>query len=385
MTPGARVAAAIEILDAWLSGAPAEKALTNWARASRFAGSKDRAAVRDLVFDALRCKVSFSLAGGAETGRGLMLGAFWSDPALRDGLFSGQGHAPPPMTPAERAHSETVAEIQPRVDFPAWLLGELEKSLGPDLDAVAQLFQSRAPVFLRVNTRKASTDHAIARLRETGIVAEKHALAPMALMVTEGARKLRQSAAYSEGLVELQDAASQAVVDALGDLTGLSCLDYCAGGGGKALAMAAQGANVTVHDIDAARMRDIPDRAARAGVEITRSDAPQKSGPYDLVLCDAPCSGSGAWRRSPEGKWALGPGRLKELTAVQAEILDDVTRCVAPGGRLAYVTCSLLQSENEAQSQAFMERNSGWSQEISTRLSPLEGGDGFYLAIFRKT
>jgi 16S rRNA (cytosine967-C5)-methyltransferase len=201
-----------------------------------------------------------------------------------------------------------------------------------------------------------------------------------ALEVTENARKIQGGGTYAEGLVDLQDASSQAVVAALGLAPGMKVLDYCAGGGGKTLAMAAARVSPDAHDASPARMRDLPARAARAGARVRIVENPAKAGRYDLILTDVPCSGSGSWRRDPQGKWALTEARLAELLAVQAGILDKVVPLVRPGGVLAYATCSLLAEENEAQIAAFLARHAGWRCLGQQRFSPLSGGDGFFLA-----
>jgi 16S rRNA (cytosine967-C5)-methyltransferase len=193
-----------------------------------------------------------------------------------------------------------------------------------------------------------------------------------------------QSAAYRDGLVELQDAASQAVTEALPLRDGMRVLDYCAGGGGKTLAMAARvQADFTAHDANPGRLTDLPARADRAGVHVTLSEEPQ--GLYDLVLCDVPCSGSGSWRRAPEGKWLLTEAGLAQLTRTQDAILDQVTDRVAPQGTLAYVTCSLLRRENEDRAAAFLARHPDWQMAEDRRWTPGEDGDGFYLARFTRT
>lgn len=380
MTPAARLSAAIDILDRILAGNPAEKALTNWGRASRFAGSGDRNAVRDLVFDALRCRRSFAALGGAETGRGLILGGLRAAGQAPETLFTGEGHAPAPVTSADAGH---VPEGYAAQDLPDWLGPAMEQDLGADFIAIAEALRHRAPVFLRVNVTRGSLADAQVALAAEGIETAPHPLSPTALQVTGGARKVAGSAAYAEGLVELQDVASQAVVDALPLADGQHVLDYCAGGGGKALAMAARARlKLFVHDADPRRMRDLPARAKRAGARVTLTEAPQ--GPFDLVLADAPCSGSGSWRRAPEGKWLLTPDRLAGVIAVQAQILDRIATLVAPGGVLAYATCSLLRCENEAQIAAFQGRSPGWSLEGERRLTPLDGGDGFFVAVLRR-
>ncbi len=383
MTPAARVAAAIAVLDQILQGRAAEQALTNWGRASRYAGSGDRAALRDLVFGALRCKRSFAVLGGALTGRGLMIGALRAAGADPGAVFTGAGHAPAPLLETEGAG---VPEGLAALDCPDWLGPPLKASLGADFAPVMRLLQQRAPVFVRVNLAHCSREAAQTALADEGIVAVPHPFAATALDLRDGARKLQASRAYADGLVDLQDAASQAVVADLPVVAGARVLDFCAGGGGKALALADRGARVLAHDHDPRRMRDLPVRAERAGVRIALADgaAVVRAAPYDLVLLDVPCSGSGSWRRSPEAKWALTPDRLAELVALQAGILDQTCGWVAPGGVLAYVTCSLLDAENAAQINGFLARKPGWMLRKQRRLSPLDGGDGFFISLLAR-
>lgn len=377
MTPAARAAAAIGVLDRILAGQVAEVALTNWGRASRYAGSGDRAAVRDIVYDALRCRRSFAALGGDTTGYGLVLG--WARASGQEALFSGQGHAP--AVPATAGHRPEGLQA---LDCPEWLAPALTESLGPDFAPVMQAMRQRAPVFLRVNLGRIGRDGAIAALAAEAIVARPHPLADSALEVTEGARKVQASDAYADGLVELQDAASQAVVAMLPLRDGMRVLDLCAGGGGKTLAMAAR-AKVTLfaHDAEARRMSDLPARAKRAGVTVSVSAKPEGAGPFDLVLTDVPCSGSGSWRRDPQGKWALDAARLGSLTLLQAAIMDRAAALVRPGGAIGYATCSLLDAENRAQVAAFVARHSGWRVEAEQRFTPLQGGDGFFGAVLR--
>ncbi|WP_444451705.1 RsmB/NOP family class I SAM-dependent RNA methyltransferase [Rhodobacter capsulatus] len=388
MTPAARIAAAISLLDAVAAGEPAERALTNWGRANRFAGSGDRAAVRDHVYDALRCRGSYAALGGGATGRALMLGmcrAEAIDPAT---VFTGEGHAPAPVSAEELAvlaAPAPAAEDLLARDWPDWLLPQLRADLGADFAVVSKAMQARAPVFLRVNLTKATVAQARAALADDGIEAEPHPLAKTALCVVSGARRVAASQAYQRGLVELQDVASQAVLEGIALPQRARVLDYCAGGGGKALALAAahSDALITAHDIDAARMKDIAPRAARAGARITLANPGKVTGLFDLVMVDAPCSGSGTWRRTPEAKWRLTPARLAELTQVQQDILTGTARHVAPGGQLLYMTCSLLAVENEARVDAFLERG-GFALQGRRRLSPRDGGDGFFAALLRR-
>ena len=386
MTPAARLSAASTVLDRVLAGAPAEQALTNWGRASRFAGSGDRAAVRDTVFAALRCRRSFAALGGSETGRGLVLGGLRAaglDPAT---LFTGEGHAPAPLTDAEQQDPAPLAELV-ALDCPDWLAPALKHSLGADFAPVMRLLQHRAPVFLRVNRARLTREEAQARLAAEGIATTPHGLAPDALEVTENARKISGSSAYLEGLVELQDVASQAVAEAVPLAAGAKVLDYCAGGGGKTLALAARlPLRLFAHDVDPKRMRDLPERADRAGVKVRLLDTAALGceAPFDLVLADAPCSGSGSWRRDPEGKWRLTEERLAALCTLQAQIMDSCAALVAPQGRLAYATCSLLDAENRSQTASFLQRHPGWRLDQEHRLTPVQGGDGFYLAVLAR-
>lgn len=380
MTPAARIAAAIEILDAWREGAPVEKVLTNWARRSRFAGSKDRAAVRDHVFEALRNLNSFAALGGGEGGRALMIGALRAQVLAVEDYFTGEGHAPAPLT----ADEQTAGTVDDTVDFPAWIVPQMQQSLGTDFGAVEQAMRQRAPLFLRVNLVKATRADVISALACEGITAVAHDLSPTAVEVTENPRKFSGSSVYREGLAEIQDATSQAVSD-LVPLDG-AVLDFCAGGGGKSLALAARGAKVTAHDISEARMRDIPERARRAGVRIDIKTLPAlRNGPkFATVFADAPCSGSGSWRRDPEGKWRLTAEKLQKILNMQKEVLRTASELVAPGGVLAYATCSVLKAENDAQVDEFIADNTGWIEISRHHFTPLQGGDGFFLALLRK-
>lgn len=384
VTPGARATAAIEILDRVLAGMPVEQALTNWARGARYAGSKDRAEIRDIVFQCLRCRSSYAARGGGLTGRGLVLGYHSASGDAAPDFFAGGPHDPAPPDPeSDRAREPVGAEVH---DVPDWLEPALRKSLGPDFEAVAERMRDRAPVYLRVNPFRADRAGAVALLAEDGIVANLCEDAPLALIVRSGGRRIKTSKAFAEGVVELQDLSSQAVVAALPLADGMRVLDHCAGGGGKTLAMAGQAKlKLFAHDLAPKRMADIPVRAGRAGVKVILTEAPEKTAPYDLVLVDAPCSGSGSWRRDPEGKWKLNPERLADLTGIQAEILDRASAMVAKEGWLAYATCSLLLEENQMQAMAFLDRNKGWALLKTLSLTPLTHSDGFFLALFQRT
>lgn len=379
MTPAARAAAAITVLDCILAGQPAEAALIGWARASRFAGSGDRAAVRDLVFDTLRRRRSRAALGGGETGRALILGALreaGTDPAA---IFSGKGHAPPPLSPAETAAGRPPSEAE-ALDLPDWLAARLAADLGPDFAPIAALMRDRAPVWLRVNLARADLAAAQAALVKDGVETAPDPRCAITLQVMAGARRVQASSAYQAGLVELQDLSPQIACAGLTVAPGQTVLDYCAGGGGKALALAARGARVTAWDAARARLRDLPARADRAGAKIAIAPPDGPQGRFDLVLTDVPCSGSGTWRRAPDAKWRLTPADLNALLRVQADILRRAADLVRPGGRLAYMTCSLLTAENDAQIAGFLAARPDFALVSRRLLTPLDASDGFFVA-----
>ncbi|MGK7652858.1 RsmB/NOP family class I SAM-dependent RNA methyltransferase [Roseovarius sp. B08] len=386
MTPAARVQAAIEVLDAMAGAQAAEQALTRWARGARYAGSKDRAAVRDHVFSVLRRRRSCAALGGGETGRALMLGHVRDEGGDPETTFTGEGHAPTPLTAEERSAGGPPAPDEAR-DLPDWLWSRFEADLGAEATAAAAALRHRAPVFLRHNPRLKTIPDVLEMLSKDGISAEPMPEIDGALHVTESSRRVAQAEAFREGHVELQDASSQAAMAAVPVPPGARVLDFCAGGGGKVLALAARHEGTWfAHDAAPERMRDLPARAARAGVTVTSlaPDAVAGAAPFDIVLCDVPCSGSGTWRRTPEAKWALTPDRLEALCATQRDILEHAQGLVRPGGLLVYTTCSVLAEENEAQVAAFEAAHPGWRREDTRRWPISDRGDGFYLATLRK-
>lgn len=387
MTPAARISAAIEVLDTIAAGAPAERALTNWARANRYAGSGDRAAIRDHVFDVLRRWRSTARLGGGDTGRARMLGHLVQSGQEPARLFTGARFAPQPVSGDEAAQLARAPQLSQAeaLDLPDWLCPLCLDSLsGQELDRM----RDRAPLYLRVNLARMTRDELIAALAGEGICTFPHPLSPGALRVEGNPRGLRQLRLYLEGAFEFQDAASQAAADMvpLPDEGG-AVLDFCAGGGGKTLALAARsGACITAHDIDPARMQDLGPRARRAGAQVATASLAQvrQAAPFATVLCDVPCSGSGAWRRAPAGKWSLTPERLETLCKTQAAILDQAGALVARGGYLAFMTCSILAVENEAQVARFLTANTDFHQTADRRFVPSDGGDGFYCAILKR-
>lgn len=387
MTPAARDAAAIDILNRWCAGQPLEATLTVWARENRYAGSGDREAVRDTVFRVVRCFRSCAALGGGQSGRALLLGLARGETGGAPD-WRGEGYGPPPLSAVEQTMvAAPLPDMTPgaALDCPDWLLPRLKAALGEQADATLRLMRHRAPVFVRVNRARTERAPVIAELAVAGIDARVHPLADTALEITRNPRRLRLSPAYVEGRIELQDAASQAVALAFARQipAASGVLDYCAGGGGKALALAAEGVHVMAHDADSGRMRDLPIRAARAGATITvLATAPDT--PQGAILADVPCSGSGSWRRTPEAKWALTGERLAALIRLQDQILSDCGALVASGGVLGYATCSLLRDENEDRIAVFLARHSGWQVVAQHRWGVLDGGDGFFLSILRR-
>lgn len=377
MTPAARIAAAIDILDQIVAGTAAEQALTRWARQSRFAGSKDRAAVRDNVFEALRHWRSDAALGGGTDGQSRMIGRLKATGIDPTTLFTGEGHAPAPLTPDALQAGGSPTEGAEAFDVPDWLWSLLASDPLASAEELGRTWVERAPVSIRVNARHSSVADVHKALETQDISAEENPRAEYALTVSIGARRLRQTSEYLNGLFELQDASSQAVVDLLPEAK--TVLDYCAGGGGKSLAMAARGMRVTAHDANLSRMRDLPARADRAGAVVEQVATTELEGrTFDIVLCDAPCSGSGAWRRNPEGKWALTQETLGDLVGLQGDILDAAADLVAPGGTLVYVTCSVLSCENEDVVDAFLKRAPAWNVSKKKRWPMDRLGDGFF-------
>ena len=391
MTPAARVQAAIEILDLVIAaarsgGAPADRLIAEWFRSRRFAGSGDRRAVRELAYRAIR-----ACGEPPESGRAAMLLVAKDDPGLAT-LFDGSRHGPAPIDPAEPVAAPGIA--------PRWLEDALLESGLADNELDALL--GRAPLDIRVNTLKAQRE---------GLVL------PVSTEATQAVNGLRLPFgtaieawdAYQRGQIEVQDAGSQMACEAVRAQPGETVIDLCAGGGGKTLALAAAMDNrgvLIACDVDRARLSRLGPRAGRAGattIETLLLDPEREAemlspwlGKADAVLVDAPCSGTGTWRRNPEARWRLTPAQLARYVQTQAHLLDVAAGLLRPGGRLVYVTCSLLDVEGAGQIDAFLARHAGWREDIPSipaggrrgkgvRLTPShDGTDGFFIAgLFR--
>ena len=391
MTPNARIASAILIIDSIIAGDPAEKVLTNWARKSRFAGSSDRSAVRDIVYDCLRSLNSFGTLGGNKTGRGVIIGYLLFSNKEPNLFFNGIGYGPSELTPSELSHIDlTQNESSPLevLDFPDCLLNELKDSLGESFYSVNNTLKQRAPFYIRVNLSKATLDEVQLILRDEGIETDLDDACVTALKVLSNPRKVKQSDAYKSGLLDIQDLNSQISCRTIPVENGWKLLDFCAGGGGKSLALSDRfSGTIDAYDKDFLRMKDIPVRSDRAGVTINllSNDDIRTVSSYDLVICDVPCTGSGAWRRNPDAKWTLTTDNYEALKKTQQEILDDASKLVSGNGVLVYMTCSLLKAENSDQVEAFLLRNSDWEVVFQESFPLSNSGDGFFVTHLKIT
>lgn len=363
-------------------GAPADRIISDWFRSRRFAGSGDRRAVRDLAYAAIR-----ACGEVPESGRAAMLLLAQRDPALA-ALFDASRHAAAPIAAGEGVARPGIA--------PAWLKAKLASSGVAGAEAEALL--SRAPLDIRVNSLKAARETIELPLASEPLVA------PQGLRLPHGTQ-VEQWDAYKDGLIEVQDAGSQLACAAVEARPGELVVDLCAGAGGKTLALAAAMQNrgrLVACDTDRARLARLAPRSERAGIAIieTRLLDPGReidalgdiAAKADAVLVDAPCSGTGTWRRNPEARWRLTPRELARLVALQARLLDLAASLVRPGGRVIFVTCSLLDEEGTMQAEGFLTRHPGWQDRslalgageprgAGIRLAPTrDGTDGFFIA-----
>ncbi len=385
MTPAARVTAAIEVTaDIETRRRPAADALKDWGLAHRFAGSSDRAAIAGLVYDALRRRSSSAWLMGEQTPRAVLIGMLHRQRGLDveqiSLLCNGTRFAPEPLTDSERAAlvGMALADAPASVlgDYPEWLDPHLARVFGDERAAEGAALASRAPLDLRVNTLKAERDETLAKLAHLG--AEPTRWSPLGLRIRLSADAkspaIHAEPAFLKGAVEIQDEGSQLAALFAGAKPGEQVVDLAAGAGGKTLALAAvmeSHGQIYATDIDKRQLAPIHERILRAGahniqVRTPRGDADMLadlSGRIDLALIDAPCTGTGAWRRNPDAKWRVRPGALEQRLKQQAILLDRAAGLLKPGGRIAYVTCSVLAEENGDQVNAFVVRNADFSVE----------------------
>lgn len=423
MRLGGRIKAAEEILtDILERRTPVAMALRDWAKASRFAGSKDRAAIGNIVYDALRQRNSFAYRMDDDRARALAFaGAVWGCNVAPEQLeFKEERHGPKALTSDERAKLSGQIDLDDapdwvKADVPEWLWPAFENNFTEDAVAEGQALAQRPPLDMRVNSIKATRE-------QIQTSAQPTAISPIGLRhpPVEGFGRhpdVQSTAEFQTGMVEIQDEGSQLVSLLCAAQPGDKVLDYCAGGGGKSLALASDMNNqgrLVAYDIDKRRLAPTFQRAQRAGasiIDVLPPPAPELAalkGQMDRVLLDAPCTGVGTWRRKPDAKWRLSEGALERRRKEQASVLDQGCQFVRQGGFLFYVTCSLLAEENEAQIYSFLERNSNfsllsagevfeerfgvdapkpWSEDGCTlTLSPASTGtDGFFFSVMERT
>lgn len=434
MTPGARAQAAVELLTAVLSDPkPAEQVVAAWLRRRRYVGSKDRAFLVDLVYSILRHKAQLTWwlerEGSDAQARHLVLAALalilGEAPSAIAARFDGGRHAPQPLDDGERELAVRLAKAdlddpaQPpavRFNLPDWLLPHLDAVYGERLAAAMAAMNGQAPLDMRANIIKAEREQVKAALASAGLEAEETPFSPWGLRLAER-KPIFGLKSFQDGLFEVQDEGSQLVAVLLGAKPGDQVVDFCAGAGGKSLAIGAVMNNkgrVLATDVSEARLKRMGVRMRRAGLHnVERRALAHERDPwvrrhkrkFDRVLVDAPCTGTGTWRRAPDAKWRLTPTDLAELTDLQARILESAARLVKPGGRLVYAVCSVLREEGEAQIARFAEANPDFRvkpvAEIANedsaaaalpgegapylRLDPAEHGtDGFFAAVLER-
>ncbi len=389
MTPAGRVQASIELLDLIITaarenGPAADTIIATWFKTRRFAGSKDRRAVRELIYAAIR---AFGMM--PKTGRMAMVGLTKGDPELA-ACFDGSTYGPAVIDPAEQRVARSA--------LAPWL-GEL---IDP---AEHEALLGRAPLDLRVNRLLAKREDVVALFEG----AEAIPGLPDAIRLTENL-PIQELDAWRNGHLEVQDVGSQMIAAACEASSGQTVIDLCAGAGGKTLALAAAMdgvGRIIATDTNRSRIQNLPPRAVRAGIAIVETHLldPGKEGETldafaeqaDIVLVDAPCSGSGTWRRNPEARWRLTPDRLKTVCSLQGHVLRLGARMVKPGGVMIYAVCSLIEAEGAAQVMTFLSRNKGWkSVPLSLSLgrdmgpgwmlSPAHDGcDGFFVARLQRS
>jgi 16S rRNA (cytosine967-C5)-methyltransferase len=423
MRPGARCQAAIEILSSLeTQRRPAADAVKDWMLSHRFAGSKDRAEIGDLVFGALRWKQSSAWRMGEDTPRAWVWGALrwgfgWNAERIEQ-ICVNDPHAPSPPNETELGalRSDNIASAPPwvRGDYPEWLDASLARAFGEARAEEGAALAAPAPLDLRVNTLKSTREKLIAALAECPKLSEPPQPTPYApdgvrIPWTQGRTfPWATEQSFVKGWFEVQDEGSQLAARLSGVAPGMQVADVCAGGGGKTLALAALMQNkgqIFAHDVDGARLAPLKERLDRAGVRNVQIRAPARSrdvlddlkGRMDVVLVDAPCTGSGTWRRSPDSKGRLRPNALTKRLEEQRQALARAAPLVKSGGRLVYVTCSVLPEENEDQITAFTQGHAeftpcvlpdiapAYQRAFGVQMTPVKTGcDGFFVAALER-
>jgi 16S rRNA (cytosine967-C5)-methyltransferase len=405
MTPSARVSAAIEIFaDIETRRRPAVDALKDWGLSHRFAGSGDRAAIAGLVYDALRRKSSSAWLMGEASPRATLLGMLRRERGLDADaiatLCNGSRYAPPPLTPQETTAlaggALTGAPAYVEGDYPEWLEAHLQRVFGDERAAEGTALSSRAPLDLRVNTLAAERDEALAKLQHLDAAATRWSPLGIRIRLAAEAKSpaIHAEPLFLKGQIEIQDEGSQLAALLADAKPGQQVVDLCAGAGGKTLALAAAMDNrgqIYATDLDKRRLAPIHARLARAGARNIQVRTPtgrgvggdglaDLRGRIDLVMIDAPCTGTGAWRRNPDAKWRIRPGALAERVKEQHAVLEHSATLTKPGGRIAYITCSILAEENGDQVQRFLSGHPEFSVEKPAEVVKVLGGRAYLFA-----
>jgi 16S rRNA (cytosine967-C5)-methyltransferase len=386
MTPPARLSAAIEIFaDIEARPRPAAEVLKDWGISHRFAGSGDRAGIAGLVYDALRRKSSAAWLMGDDSPRAVLIGMLHRERALDAAaiaaLCNGSRYAPAPLSDGEKSalQSDALADAPARVqgDYPEWLEPHLAHVFGEERAAEGAALASRAPLDLRVNTLAADRESELPKLAHLGAAPARWSANGLRIRLAADAKSpaIHAEPAYRKGEIEIQDEGSQLAALFAGPNPGEQVIDLCAGAGGKTLALAAAMENrgqIYATDSDKRRLVAIHERIARAGARNIQVRTPKSSGDdvladlagrADLVVIDAPCTGTGTWRRNPDAKWRIRPGALAERRKQQEAALERAVPLLNAGGRIAYMTCSVLAEENGEQIGAFVGRHPDFSVE----------------------
>lgn len=393
MQAAAQVQAAIELLDESITtGYPADRLMANYFRARRFIGSKDKAAISELFYTALRSRLSLEylleLNELPMTPALLVAALLKLDGAHLRQTFTGERYQPKRLR-HDSIDNVTVEQLDAapehvRLNVPAWIEPELKSSLGDRYLSEMAASQQRAATDVRVNTLKMQRSQLSAVIKRNGYLAHEGLLSPWALRFNQRVA-LFNLPEFKQGAFEVQDQGSQLLAWVTGAKAGDKVVDFCAGAGGKSLALAAMMENKGVLyacDVHSKRLAELEKRAKRAGAHNIRTHVlsseqdkwvKKHQAIADVVLVDAPCTGTGTWRRSPDSRWNLSADKLSNLQALQASILSNASRLVKPGGRLIYATCSLLESENEQQIAQFLSNNAEFSRLSLTLPQGLDG------------
>lgn len=389
MTPAAQVFSASQILQEILNGKRVDSLLKQWGRSNRYAGSKDRHAIRDFVYNGLRNKRSaLSKIKAPQSGRNWAIGVLIEANKDLNKYFNDEAYASSCLTVEEKQAIQKATEYTKPPDvelnIPAFLWPIWNADLRAEAENIAKNLCERAPAFLRVNLQRISIPKVQDILLEDNIHTEQHPFIATALIITNGQNKIKNCIAFKEGLVEIQDASSQASVIDLPRNSNLKILDYCCGSGGKSLALHAwTNGKIFAYDALPERTLDLQNRAEKAGAKITEISKPIKDS-FDVIFCDVPCSGSGSWRRDPAGKWNLTATSWKNLLNKQIEILDEAKQLLSQNGTLVYATCSVLLTENYKQVKKFCSSNPDFEIVKAHQFYPSDLGDGFFYGFLKK-